>query len=251
VRKTALLLMIMAFALTVASGIAVAAPLLDQQQTTSDSSVLIDSQGSQFYRQSFTAGISGKLSAVSVYVGCCKDGAVPDGNLFVALYGGGIGAQVAVIPQESVHWTPSGSLNWRTFTLSPAPVVEAGEQYYVRLKSTASQDAGYLWGVTSSDAYSGGDLLHYVDGSGGSSTGNDATFRTYVTPSDGTPPETTITSGPSGTVDHGGVTFEFASSESNSTFKCRVTDSHGIGGWGAALRQIMSAPSVTRPLPSR
>jgi Ca2+-binding RTX toxin-like protein len=43
-----------------------------------------------------------------------------------------------------------------------------------------------------------------------------------VTVSDGSPPRTTIDSGPSGTVEPSDATFEFSSSESNSTFKCRI-----------------------------
>jgi hypothetical protein len=39
---------------------------------------------------------------------------------------------------------------------------------------------------------------------------------------DTTPPNTSITSGPSGTVTGGGAAFEFASSEAGSTFECRV-----------------------------
>lgn len=41
-------------------------------------------------------------------------------------------------------------------------------------------------------------------------------------PPDATPPETTITSGPSGTVNSSTATFAFSSSESGSTFECRL-----------------------------
>jgi large repetitive protein len=41
-------------------------------------------------------------------------------------------------------------------------------------------------------------------------------------------PDTTITSGPSGTVDHPEVSFEFSSSESGSSFECRISG----GSWG-------------------
>ena len=43
-------------------------------------------------------------------------------------------------------------------------------------------------------------------------------------PADTTPPETTIDSGPSGTVDYGEATFNFSSSEPNSTFECSLDD---------------------------
>ncbi len=41
-------------------------------------------------------------------------------------------------------------------------------------------------------------------------------------PPDGTPPDTTIASGPSGTVNSSTATFEFTSSEPNSSFECRL-----------------------------
>jgi len=219
-----------------------AEPLLDQQQTTFDGVVQIDSQGPKYYRQYFTAGISGKLDAVSLYLGCCKNGnGFSDGNLYIDISGGGISSG-HVITAGSLWW-PSSPM-WRTFTLEDAPVVEAGEQYYIRLHSTASQDAGHLWGVTSSDVYSGGDFEHYVDGSGWSDTGHEATFKTYVIPSDGTPPETTITSGPSGIVSDPHATFTFSSSEGSSTFKCRTSGGvHGGGIWSACQAPWNIGPS--------
>ncbi|HLF41226.1 MAG TPA: DNRLRE domain-containing protein, partial [Acidimicrobiia bacterium] len=46
---------------------------------------------------------------------------------------------------------------------------------------------------------------------------------------DTTPPETTITSGPSGTADSGAATFAFTSSEAGSTFQCRLDGSTFAG----------------------
>jgi hypothetical protein len=43
-----------------------------------------------------------------------------------------------------------------------------------------------------------------------------------LAPPDSTPPDTTITSGPSGTVATSAVTFEFSSSEAGSSFECRL-----------------------------
>jgi hypothetical protein len=43
-----------------------------------------------------------------------------------------------------------------------------------------------------------------------------------VEPTATTPPETTVTSGPSGSIASTRATFEFASSEANSTFRCRL-----------------------------
>ncbi len=46
---------------------------------------------------------------------------------------------------------------------------------------------------------------------------------------DTTPPETTITSGPSGTVSSSSVSFGFSSSESNSSFECRMDGASWAG----------------------
>ena len=48
------------------------------------------------------------------------------------------------------------------------------------------------------------------------------TFTTAAPPADTTAPDTTITSGPSGTVKSSDATFTFSSSEPNSTFQCKL-----------------------------
>jgi hypothetical protein len=55
------------------------------------------------------------------------------------------------------------------------------------------------------------------------------TWTVDVPPPDTTPPDTTITSGPSGTVAGSDASFGFSSSESGSTFECRLDG----GSWGA------------------
>ena len=47
-------------------------------------------------------------------------------------------------------------------------------------------------------------------------------------PQDTTPPETTIDSGPSGTIKQNNASFTFSSSEANSTFECKL-DSGAFG----------------------
>jgi hypothetical protein len=187
---------------------------LDQQQTSSNDHVLVDEWG---YYQKVTAGVSGKIKKVSLYIGCCNNGLPPDGGLNITVGDSGY----AYIPWWKYQTKHDGSLSWVDVPLDPAPVVEAGEKYYIGVYGdySALEETAYLWGVTTSDGYPGGDLF---SGETGDNAGYDATFKTYVTPSDGTPPETTITTGPSGTVDHSDVVFEFASSESDSSFKCRI-----------------------------
>lgn len=59
------------------------------------------------------------------------------------------------------------------------------------------------------------------------------------------PPETTITSGPSGTVNSTAARFEFASSAPDSTFKCKVSG----GGWGAGIWTTCQVPWNIGPSP--
>jgi Bacterial Ig-like domain/FG-GAP-like repeat len=59
------------------------------------------------------------------------------------------------------------------------------------------------------------------------------------------PPETTITSGPSGTVTSTSATFEFISSVNDSSFKCRVSG----GVWGGGIWSNCQSPWNVGPLP--
>jgi hypothetical protein len=62
---------------------------------------------------------------------------------------------------------------------------------------------------------------------------------------DTTPPDTTITSGPSGTVSSTSASFAFDSSESNSSFRCRVSG----GVWGDGIWSTCQVPWNIGPLP--
>ncbi|CAA9507154.1 MAG: hypothetical protein AVDCRST_MAG67-2499 [uncultured Solirubrobacteraceae bacterium] len=64
--------------------------------------------------------------------------------------------------------------------------------------------------------------------------------KTCAPPADTTPPDTTITSGPSGTISSGPVSFSFSSNESASTFECRLDAS----SWAACSSpKSYSAPA--------
>jgi hypothetical protein len=188
---------------------------LDQQQTSSNDRVSIDDIG---YSQEVTAGVSGVAKQVSLYIGCCSDGSSPEGGVSIFVGDSMWGAD-GYGYMSQYQTKRDGSLSWVDVPLlDPAPVVEAGESFYIWVYPDNSADA-YSWGVTTPDAYPGGDLFSMGSGE---NAGYDAAFRTYVTASDGSPPETTIDSGPSGTVEPSDATFEFSSSESNSTFKCKI-----------------------------
>src|SRR6185295_6455846 len=53
------------------------------------------------------------------------------------------------------------------------------------------------------------------------------TVQSTTPPTDTTPPETTISSGPAGTTTATGASFEFSSSESGSTYQCSLDS----GSW--------------------
>src|SRR5215207_10172009 len=93
-RRAILLLMTMAAALVAASGIALAEAQLDQQQTLTDGGfAVVDDTTTNQLGQTFTAGNSGTLDKVSLYIGCCADasgntGGTPPGvGLIVLVHG--------------------------------------------------------------------------------------------------------------------------------------------------------------------
>ncbi len=53
-----------------ASGVALAAAVLDQKQTTDDGTFTLLDQKQRF-AQTFTAGVTGRLMGVALAVGCC------------------------------------------------------------------------------------------------------------------------------------------------------------------------------------
>jgi hypothetical protein len=111
-----------------------------------------------------------------------------------------------------------------TFTLTkqgatvPAQVRYDQATKMATLDPTADLGAGATYTATIKGGASG------VKDQAGNSLGADKTwsFTTAAAPQqDTTPPETTIDSGPSGTVKQNNATFAFSSSEANSTFECK------------------------------
>jgi hypothetical protein len=125
-----------------------------------------------------------------------------------------------VAPETTIDSGPFGTVasGDATFTFSAS---EAGTVYECRF------GFGLFEPCTSPRSYSGlGGGLHSFEVRARDAAGNlDATpaSRTWLVslPSDTTPPETTITSGPSGTVTAMTATFAFASNEAG-TFECKL-----------------------------
>ena len=77
----------------------------------------------------------------------------------------------------------------------------------------SSHDDGYALAIDAQDRI-------VLGGRSSSATGFDFALARYI--GDATPPQTTITSGPTGTIATSNATFAFTSSEAGSTFQCRL-----------------------------
>jgi hypothetical protein len=233
-RRALLVLTTMALCLVVAAGTAMAAePQLDQQQTVSDTR--IDVNTARIY-QTFTAGVTGKLERVSLYVGCCNgSGAVPAGGVRVRVGDPNVLSSFVETTIPASGFANDGSLAWVDVPLGPAaPTVQAAKSYRIDLVPSANTGPYFQWGYNTAGGYTGGFLgrctqspdIFFCTAVGSGTPGEgpaDATFKTYVVPDpDTTAPETTIDSGPSGTVGEDDAAFLFSSNEGGSTFECRL-----------------------------
>jgi Ca2+-binding RTX toxin-like protein len=122
----------------------------------------------------------------------------------------------------------SSTINGSTFTLvkqgTSQPVAAQVTYDPVSQKATLDPDAGLEADATYTATLKGG--AGGVMDDAGNSLAEDKTwsFTTAAAspPDDTTPPETTIDSGPSDTITVDSATFEFSSSEPNSTFECSL-----------------------------
>ena len=132
-------------------------------------------------------------------------------------------------PETSITAGPSGTVSTASASFSFI-ASESGSTFECR------RDEG-AWGSCSSPkAYSGlANGLHSFDVRATDAAGNtdlipaSRTWTVSVATPDTTPPNTTIASGPSGTVGSSSASFSFTSSEAGSTFQCRLD----AGTWGA------------------
>jgi hypothetical protein len=135
---------------------------LDQQQPTQNSQA-----GSQDQWQSFTAGQSGLLTKIELWVGSPTSPAASPG--LVRVYSGE-GTSGLLLATEPV--TFSDPLRFQAFTLSAPPQVTAGSKYTIRFGASS---ATAVWvSFKSADPYAGGraDLDATLD----------YAFKTYVEP---------------------------------------------------------------------
>lgn len=217
-----------------------AAGTLDQHEegATFNSGFNADSSA---HAQTFTAGITGVLDHVEVLL---SRTACDPGNLTVQIRtttpGGDPTSTVlasATVPSSSV--TTSFPPDWESVAFATPPPSVSGTRYAIVLTAPDGSipvDPGdpfcyYSWFATEGNPYAGGQ--GYVSFDGGSTfsaePSSDYNLRTFVAPPDTTPPDTSITSGPSGTVRSTSASFGFSSSESGSSFECRRNG----GAWAA------------------
>jgi hypothetical protein len=122
-------------------------------------------------------------------------------------------------PDTTLLAGPSGITSATTASFSFSS--EAGASFQCRL-------GGSAWtSCTSPMSYQGlTDGPHTFEVRATDAAGNvDATPAARTWTVDATPPNTTITAGPSGTANAGSATFSFASTEAGSTFQCRLNGS--------------------------
>jgi hypothetical protein len=189
-RRTVLLLSVMAAMVLLAGGVALATSQLDQQQTNAPLSVGMDATYPM--AQTFTAGVSGSLDKVSVHA--YRAGTQEVGDMLVSIQtldesgspsGTVLGSGSAPITDFST--TPPGG--WVDIGLTRPVPVSAGEKYALVTSTASVSPTGasfYGWGMAYDDPYPGGDAYDRNGGQWGvrtdASVPVDFAFKTFVVP---------------------------------------------------------------------
>ena len=159
-----------------------AASTLDQDIAFSTSDCNTEVYSGQGMGQTFTAGLSGPLTSVEVFlVDSSSSGSEPGLTLALASTSSGLPVGVALaastIPDSDVPSVPGVV----TVTFSSPATVTAGEQYAI-LITTSETNNNYKWCGDGDDTYSGGmDLDDRTGGPNWRQLGDaDMSLRTYV-----------------------------------------------------------------------
>jgi hypothetical protein len=159
---------------------------LDQSNTVGTPGAFLFAQCSEESAQTFTAGLTGNLDQVDLYLGTVNN---PPFNLTVQITttssGNPTSTVLATATVNPSSVTPSGG--WVSVPLSPAAPSVAGTMYAIVLSVTDAgcPEAGaYEWYLTGRDAYPGGTGADSTDGGTTWSRPSpiDMLFKTYVSP---------------------------------------------------------------------
>jgi hypothetical protein len=214
---TAWLGVLAALALTAGSATALAIPgTLDQEQAVKSDYLLFASRYAM--AQTFTAGSTGNLVAIGVYVGVAQVLGVvandvtpgPGTNFGITVTGTSSDAptDTSLTNHQYVAISSETDPNWYYFVLDPVVAIVSGTKYAIKINSVGPDRVG--WFGDCEGSYTDGAGYGYFLDSGspawqllGSLDGyetclDDFAFRTYV--SDTTPPPSvTVSSGPDST----------------------------------------------------
>jgi Big-like domain-containing protein len=189
-RRTILLLSVTVTIIFSVGGVSVAAGQLDQQQTTFSSGIGMDATYPM--AQTFTAGSSGSLDAVSVHA--ARVGTTEAGDMLLSIQSLGesgrpsgtvLGSGSA--PIESFNASPPNS--WVDVDLAQPAQVRAGEGYALVAtteNTTPNGSSFYSWSMAFNDPYPGGDAHDRNEGEWDVRTDAgvpvDFAFKTFVVP---------------------------------------------------------------------
>jgi hypothetical protein len=163
-RRTVVLLTSMALAVLLASGVALAASQLDQQQTSTNSGIGFDKQYKM--AQTFTAGLSGSLDKVSVHIQRMGSTDVGDLQVSIQTLDSSGFPSTKVLGSGSVpasNFVTNDPADWKDVRLTQPAPVSSGTKYALVL-STANAPADgslYNWSAGTNDPYAGGDALSW------------------------------------------------------------------------------------------
>ena len=183
---------------------AAAAGTLDQSQTDTGG-FQAGAEAVQSPGQTFTAGITGTLDQVDVFIFNFGPATAPLTVEIRNATGDLPGTTVLASTSLASSSVPT-SLSWVSATFNPGTVVTAGTQYAIVLRSsTPPPSTAYGWRGSSSNVYPGGRAA-VGDGNAAnwSPTGADSdwAFKTYVIPSQLTVTSVSPSSGATGTAVH-------------------------------------------------
>jgi hypothetical protein len=257
-RRTTLLFPVMVAITFSIGGVALAAGGLDQQQTSVESGIGMDATYPM--AQTFTAGSSGSLDAVSVHA--ARVGGTEAGDMLLSIQsldeagrpsGTVLGSGSA--PIEDFNASPPNS--WVDVDLAQPAPVRAGEGYALVAtteNTTPNGSSFYSWSIAFDDPYPGGDAHDRNEGEWAVRTDAgvpvDFAFKTFVAPDTTAPRVASVTpkGGASGVGRDANVTATFSESMdpatiTGSTFKLyRINPDRSKTRVNAAVT-LLEAPS--------